>query len=216
MKILAIDTSGEVCSLCLTEDFHLRGEYSFRHERHLTERLPSIVTFLLTDAGVTLADVDVFAVGLGPGSFTGVRVGVTMAKVWAETFQKRIVGVSSLDTLARAASGTTGGVVAVVPSRKNELIAAFYPTGKPRAVREPELIAPADVPKRARELLGDTSVVVVGECAKEVPASPTLKPRHVSPRALWVAQLADARLRVYGADDPATLTPLYIAPTPVG
>jgi tRNA threonylcarbamoyladenosine biosynthesis protein TsaB len=216
MKILAIDTSGEVCSLCLTEDFHLRSEYSFRHERHLTERLPSIVTFLLNDAGVMLADVDVFAVGLGPGSFTGVRVGVTMAKVWAETFQKRIVGVSSLDTLARAAGGTASGVVAVAPSRKNELIAAFYPANKPRAVREPELIAPADVPKRARELLGDVPVVVVGECAKEVPASLTLKPRYVSPRALWVAQLADARLRVYGADDPATLTPLYIAPTPVG
>ena len=105
MLILAVDTAGEVCSVALSEGKTVRGVYRFRHNRHLVERIPAVVEFVLGDFGATLADVEAFVAGLGPGSFTGVRVGVTMAKMWAFARNKPVVGISSLDALALPFAG---------------------------------------------------------------------------------------------------------------
>lgn len=215
MLILALDTSGDGCSVALTRAAECLVEVNFAHRRQLTERLPGIVEFALQQAEVTLEEVDAFAVGLGPGSFTGVRVGVTMAKVWAETLGKRLIGVSSLDALSRAASGTGAPVVVVAPSRKDEVIAAFYKPERANPVFEPKVMPTSEVVAQAREALGEAQILVIGECAHWVPQSPMVQIRAVSPRAFWVSRLGNARLRVVGPDDPATLAPLYIAPPPI-
>jgi tRNA threonylcarbamoyladenosine biosynthesis protein TsaB len=213
--ILAMDTSGDVCSVAIVDGAKLIAEINFQHNRRLTERLPGIIAFLLSDAGLTLEQIDVFAVGLGPGSFTGVRVGVTMMKTWAEVYQKRLIGVSSLDALSRAASGTATAVVAIAPSRKEEVIAAFYAPNKPNPKLGPEAIATDLVIPNALETLGDAPILIVGECVHWLTPSPRVTLRPISVRAFWVARLGDARLRVYGPDDPAMLVPLYIAPPPI-
>ncbi|MBC8141462.1 MAG: tRNA (adenosine(37)-N6)-threonylcarbamoyltransferase complex dimerization subunit type 1 TsaB, partial [Armatimonadetes bacterium] len=65
MLILAIDTSGETCSVAVSDGDTCRAEYVFRHERRLIERLPGAVQFVLSDAGLTISDIEAFAVGLG-------------------------------------------------------------------------------------------------------------------------------------------------------
>ena len=83
MTFLAFDTSGEMCVLALAEeDGAVQAVSVFESQRTLSRRLMGEVDSLLTRNGLTLADLTAFAVGLGPGSFTGVRVGVTTAKTW--------------------------------------------------------------------------------------------------------------------------------------
>lgn len=215
MLILALDTSGDTCSAAVTDDHLLRAAFHFAHRRRLTERLPGIIDFVLREADTALSEVDAFAVGRGPGSFTGVRVGVTMAKVWAEVLGKPLAGVSSLDAL-RAALPDAAAAVALAPSRRGEVIAAFYPAGGGASIG-PELVPTEDVLARARLLLGEGSpLVLTGEAAAFLPEPAGAERRADFPRAEQVAVLARARLLAGDSDDPATLAPLYIAPTPVG
>ena len=215
MKILALDTSGDICSVAVANGAELLSEFSFAHHRRLTERLPGIVDFVLSEAGLTLEELDAIGVGLGPGSFTGVRVGVTMAKTWAEVLGKRLIGISSLDAMARSVSGSGAAVVVVVPSRKDEVIAAFYKPDRPNPVVEPKVMSTSDVLAQAGEALGETKLLVLGECAHWIPPSPMAVIRAASPRAFQIARLGQARLRVQGPDDPATLAPSYVAPPPI-
>ena len=218
MLILALDTSGDTCSVAVAdgEKGILLAEYNFAHQRRLTEQLPGIVDFVLKDAGATLETIDAFAVGLGPGSFTGVRVGVTMAKVWAEVLSKPLYGVCSLDALARETDlGGALGVVAVAPSRKGEVIAAYYASDLSRV--GPEVVATERVFERAQNVLGQTWPIIVGECADWV-ETPADLPGLTKVRSVRASQIAFGALRRYEqgeSDDPATLAPLYVAPPPI-
>ena len=90
MLILALDTSGDICSAAIFDGERELSTLTFRHDRQLSERLPAIIDFLLADRRISLQDIEVFAVGLGPGSFTGVRIGVTLAKTFAHALKPPI------------------------------------------------------------------------------------------------------------------------------
>lgn len=228
MRILSLDTSGDTCSLCLSEGPQARCIYHFRHQRHLSERLPAIVEFVLKDGGLeSLRDVEAFAVGLGPGSFTGVRVGVTMAKVWAHALGRPLVGVSSLDALAEAYCFTLAdGIAAFAPTRREEVVAAFYRPGECAPVGPPAVIRHADVAAEGAAALGlsgggtllfcgeNADTVAAATCAHPGDSRAIAVPTFVTADA--VARLAAARLERDEADDPFTLVPLYVTPTPVG
>ncbi len=223
MLILALDTSGDVCSLCLSEGARARGVSHFRHERRLSERLPRLVEFVLRDAGVALRDVEAFAVGRGPGSFTGVRVAVTTAKTLAHALRRPLVGVSSLDALAEPFGFLKGaGIVTLAPARRGEVVAGWDRGGEGEGVApagDPALVPVGEVLPRASHLLGDVSCLLV--CGEAVSAYPQLESATVSARptfvsAASVASLAALRLQRGESDDPFTLTPLYVAPSPVG
>lgn len=226
LLILAIDTSGETCSIAVSDSAVCRVEYSFRHERRLIERIPGIVQSVLSDAGVTLADIEVFAVGLGPGSFTGVRVGVTMAKVWAMTLDKPVVGVSSLDALAEPWGFLRDVHIATfVPTRRMESIAAFYSGNGNYAPHEgPVIVANDALVIAARHALGEEPqpVLVIGENPHHIlEATPEwtralVRPVTRSVSAAAVTRLALPRLERGDYDDTDTLFPMYVTPPPTG
>lgn len=237
MLILSLDTSGDICSLCLSDDARPRAVYHFRHERHLSERLPGIVEFVLRDGGCGgangLREIEAFAVGLGPGSFTGVRVGVTMAKVWAHTLGRPLVGISSLDALAAEASALAppgAGIAAVAPTRREEVVAAYYHGGNEGVVPvlAPAVTAHRDVAQTAAEALSlatGARLYIVGENAAQVAGAAQsgvaeiglpIIARPVSVSAASVAALAAARLTRGEQDDAFALVPLYVTPSPVG
>lgn len=227
MLILSLETSGDICSVALFDDDRERISYAFRHHRRLTERLPGIMDFVLRDAGsLSLKDVQALAVGLGPGSFTGVRISVTMAKTWAWTLGIPLIGVSSLDAVASSFPTIPGmGIVAVTPTRRTEVVAAFYESREPDpvAVAAPAVIPNEEVVARAiYSLHGIAYFAVIGEAADVVLAAtpPELRRRAFVwpsyPTAADVARLAARRLARGESDDPDTLVPLYVTPSPVG
>ncbi len=224
MLILALDTSGDMCSLCLADGERPRSVFQFRHLLRLSERLPDALDFLLRDARLRLEEVEAFAVGIGPGSFTGVRVGVTTAKIFAQVLERPLVGISSLDALAEPFQCLPNvGIIAVAPSRRMEVIAAFYRSGGEGgaplalALAEPAVIPTAEVVSRAAERLNGVShLLLCGEPGALPPEPGLAAVCPSSPSAAWVAALAARRLEQNQGDDPLTLTPLYVAPSPVG
>jgi tRNA threonylcarbamoyladenosine biosynthesis protein TsaB len=203
MLILALDTSGDMCSVALARgDGTVRSVFSFQHERRLSERLPGAITFVLNDAQTTLADVDALAVGLGPGSFTGVRVGVTMAKTLAQALDRPVVGVCSLAALAApllpllAAAGGDALLAAVSPARRGEVIAAFY---DPAAATLAHVnTGGSDAPGDAMAPLAPPAVVPVAEVGARA-------------AALLPAETARARRLVVCGEDAALLAEIAAA-----
>src|SRR5690349_6667536 len=113
MRTLALDTSTLVGTVAVLEDGALRAEWSASVRASHGETLLPELARTLAQAGLTLAQIDLFAVGLGPGSFTGVRIGVATAKGLALAERKPIVGITSLQVLARGMASEPLRAVAV-------------------------------------------------------------------------------------------------------
>ena len=223
--ILALETSGDTCGLTLMRGERLISEHTFRHEMRLSERLIAFTDNLLSDAGMEISDVDAFAVGIGPGSFTGVRIGVMTAKTWAQTLQKPLFGVDALEALASHYAGLNHTVtIPLLPCRAALVYAACYNTeaDAPRVIAQPAAISISDAAERAKQVSA-SRIVFCGAAARmyraELSAALAEADLDISfgrvefPLASQVASLAYSRwLADNSGDDALELTPLYIVP----
>jgi len=223
VKILALSTSTPRGSAALLDD----GD----HERVLSsvayidlkghaERIFHAIDTLLADAGLSKSDLDAIACDIGPGSFTGVRVGVASAKGIALALAKPLLGVISLDAMALAAFEQKAAapedlVLAAIDAKKNEVFSATYqytpPTLRPVLAPHADPFGPAafapDLPGRR--------LVLVGEIAAQLdPPTPFLArdPAFDLPDARWIARLARQKLAQGHQGDPALIEPLYVRP----
>ena len=205
MTFLALDTSGTFCVLALAEDDgSVRAISVFESKRMLSRRLLGEVDGLLTRNSMTLAEMTAFAVGLGPGSFTGVRVGVTTAKTLAQVLEKPLVGVGTLDAYAAVLAGIDSAVMPVLPSRRGEVYAAVYAHGD--CTEAPFAASLEAIGARQNVLLcGDTPLI--SDWTGQVVCQPWTPPEGL-------CRLAALRLKRGETDDPFGLVPLYVvAPT---
>ena len=126
MKILALETSAVTASVAITEDEKLLGQ-SFQNSglTHSVTLMP-MVTQLLDNVGLTLHDIDVVAVAAGPGSFTGVRIGVAAAKGLAWPDGKPCAPCSTLESMAWQCAHMEGEICAVMDARRNQVYAARF------------------------------------------------------------------------------------------
>jgi tRNA threonylcarbamoyladenosine biosynthesis protein TsaB len=224
MRILALDTSTLVGTVAVLADGELRAEWSASVRASHGETLLPQLARTLTEAGLALADIDLFTVGLGPGSFTGVRIGVATAKGLALAEQKPLVGVTSLRVLARGMPGGPLRAIAV-DAHKGEVYCALYALADDGMLHEhlPPFHAP---PERAacalREAAGDACVVIAGNGiarygdALMSPLGPHFSraPRYCDvPRAACLAHEAEAAFAQHGPSDLARLEPLYVRPS---
>ncbi len=126
MKILALESSAVACSACLTEDEHLVAEsYVNCGLTHSVTLLP-MAEELLKRCGVQLPDIDLFAVAAGPGSFTGVRIGVSECKGLGWALEKPCAKVSTLEAMAWGASAATGRLCPVMDARRGQVYNALF------------------------------------------------------------------------------------------
>ncbi|MFY9804157.1 MAG: tRNA (adenosine(37)-N6)-threonylcarbamoyltransferase complex dimerization subunit type 1 TsaB [Candidatus Acidiferrales bacterium] len=126
MLILSLDTSSPTGSVAVLRDQTTIGVISTRGEENYSSRMFRHLEFLLNDLSLKLDHFDLFAVSAGPGSFTGLRVGLTAAKGWAEVYKKPVAGVSALEAVAIQSRVTTPVVVPVLDARRGQLYFGFY------------------------------------------------------------------------------------------
>ena len=145
MKLLAIETSTELCSAALLRGDELFVEEVLAPNQH-AERLAPMVRRLLARSGLAAADMDAFAFGQGPGSFTGIRIACGLAQGLALGAGRPVVGVSSLLALAEQANASR--VVAALDARMGETYLAAYSRmgGDWQAAIEPGLFAQGALP----------------------------------------------------------------------
>lgn len=129
MRVLAIDTALGACSAALVEHGVSIAAISESMERGHAERLAPLVDELMRGAGAAFADIDRIAVTVGPGSFTGVRVGLSFARGLALALDKPCVGVSTLEALAGEGEGEGEGVRGGAIPAAGEVYLAFYRDG---------------------------------------------------------------------------------------
>lgn len=125
MKILAIDTSTMITSIAVLEDDLIVGEYSINQSKTHSEMLLPMIGDVLERLGFKLKDIDAFAVAIGPGSFTGLRIGVTAVKTMAQVLDKPVIGISTLEALAYGVY-SEAIIVPVIDARGKRIFTAGY------------------------------------------------------------------------------------------
>jgi tRNA threonylcarbamoyladenosine biosynthesis protein TsaB len=134
MVILGIETSTKTCSIALTDGEKIRDEISLHLGLSHSEKLIPLIDEILKRNGKAIEDIDGIAVSIGPGSFTGIRVGVSTARGLAQSLNIPLVGIPSLDALAFGV-GTSGEVVCpMIDALRREIYSALY-EGRKRLTR---------------------------------------------------------------------------------
>jgi len=163
MLTLAFESSAKAASVALCRDGQLISQYSqcsgLTHSRTL---LP-MAEDLLKNAELSLADVDLFAVAHGPGSFTGIRIGVSTVKGLAWASEKPCVGVSTLEAMAWHGVVVGGYICPVMDARRAQVYNAIFKieNGKPVRITEDRPIALSELAEEAKKL--DGPVLLVGD-----------------------------------------------------
>ncbi len=127
--ILGLDTATPSCSTAILSDGALAGELCLSKPENHTETLLHAIHTLCDLSGTTIRDIDIFAVSTGPGSFTGLRTGISTAQGLAFALGKPCAGVSSLDVLAFQSSATQGYVCPMIDARKQQVYTCLYSAG---------------------------------------------------------------------------------------
>lgn len=126
MKILAVDTCSKSCSVAASDSGHLVGEMTTLRRQTHSRHIMRMIDMALEMSGMAIEEVDAFGVTRGPGSFTGLRIGISTVKGLALAAGKPMVGVSSLEALAWPMSLSDGLVCALLDAGKGEVYSACY------------------------------------------------------------------------------------------
>lgn len=218
-KILAVDSSTLSGSLALCEGERLIGEIYLSTAATHSELLLRQLDHLLAEAGWHLEQLDLLAAVCGPGSFTGLRIGVATVKGLAEVLKKPVVGISSLQLLAMNLPLCPWPICAFLDARKKEVYSQLFhwtdqgaqPLGEPRVLPPEELL---------QQLEGEVALVGDGvplyrDLIDKILAGRVCIPAVQShlPRASQAAWLACQRFRAGDLEEPAELVPRYVRPS---
>jgi tRNA threonylcarbamoyladenosine biosynthesis protein TsaB len=219
--ILAIDTATEQVGVALGDSAAIRGEVRVISERRHAERLAPAIRSLCEWTGVGLDRLVAVAVGIGPGLFTGLRVGVTTAKVMAQALRIPVVGIPSLDLVAaplrHVSSSPPRLVAAVIDARRSEVFYAVYrpvPGGVQRII-DPSVGSPGDLVAELASLGED--VVVAGDAVDRYPdvfagldRAELAGPEFSAPSVTSLVALAAARVEREAFEPAWDLHPMYL------
>lgn len=126
MKILSVSTATNHLSVALNNDEEIIVEKNEQDERNHSEHLDPMIDEILKSNNLNLKDIDRFAVAIGPGSYTGLRIGITTVKMFASILNKEVVGVSTLQALAKSVKDENTLIVAGLDARNDNYFAGGY------------------------------------------------------------------------------------------
>lgn len=129
MKILGVDTSSDICSVCLLEDTTVIKELHLNNGKTHSENLVPLLKELIDSCNITFSDINLIAIDKGPGSFTGIRIGIATIKAIAEVYNIKIVGVTSLKSLAFNEDYKNNTVISLIDARNNQVYCGVFNTG---------------------------------------------------------------------------------------
>lgn len=212
MKLLALETSTLAGGAALIDGSRIVGQYTLDIRITHSERLLVAVDRLLADAGWRPADLEGVAVAVGPGSFTGLRIGVSTAKGLGLALGLPIAAVPTLDALASGLPFAAIPVVPVLEARRGEVYASCYrwQDGEMRRQWEYLALPPDELARRLTE-----PVVLCGDGARSID-SPFVRiapPARRLPSPATVAELGHALLVAGRGVSAAELAPIYVRPS---
>lgn len=220
MKVLGIDTSTSCGSVGLWADDRVISEYLLNIPVTHSERLLGAIEHLLREAGCPMEALDGWAISLGPGSFTGLRIGVSTAKGLSFATRRPVAGISSLDVLASQMAPTPYLICPILDARKGEVYTAFYRYDETNLLKRRsgyQAMRPEDLVKNIKEqtIFVGNGVKTYGDYLRNSlsPFALFTNPSLHLPHGSTVARLGDELLRKGESLDVKTFTPIYVRPS---
>jgi len=217
--ILALETATDVCGVALVHEGQIVAQRTAMEKNIHSEKLLPMINTVLSDAPLLLKDIDAIAVSIGPGSFTGLRIGLSTAKGLAMAVEKTIIAVPTLDALAyeyyRSDPKQSPGIVCpLIDAKRDEVYFCFYAVSEAGITRRSEYSITS-----ASLVIEDASrrgvVVFVGDGAKKMRTMPELSGMHrcvedivCNPASVGI--VAEKEGNRLSAETFSTLEPLYI------
>jgi tRNA threonylcarbamoyladenosine biosynthesis protein TsaB len=214
MNVLGIESSGPIGSAAACRDEEALAERALDRGMEQGRLLVSLVDRVIAAAGWDKRrDVELIAVSQGPGSYTGLRVGLTCAKTLAMLLDKPLVGVCSLDAMAENAPTDALNILTVVDAKRGQVYAARYEraANQLRRALDPCILTPAEL-----RAVVPTPVYVMGDAVRTHAADFERPGYSLAPEESWrirasvVARLGLALFRAGRRDDPPALEPIYL------
>lgn len=218
MNLLSIDTSTKKLSLAISRDEKVLKFRNVQLDRPLSSSIMPSIKKILRDSQIPLARLDGFAVGLGPGSFTSLRVGLSTVKGLAFALRKPVVGIPSLDILAMNIQEDDARVCALCDARRDLVYACLYDKRGMALKRKSEYLL-VNIQEVLKQIRGE--VVFVGDGIElfkdDIKRAKGITPKfadkkHMFPEARSLASLAIKRFQKQKYDNIDKLIPLYLYP----
>jgi tRNA threonylcarbamoyladenosine biosynthesis protein TsaB len=162
VKILGIDTSSSSLSVAVMDDDLLKGEFTLNHKLTHSEQMMPLLDSLLSHLELKMSDIDLIGVSVGPGSFTGIRIGVAAANAMAMALDIPVVGISSLEAMAYTAGETAYTIVSTFDAQRDRFYfnAYRFENSELKALEAEDVLEKEDLIKKLESydkvlLLGD-------------------------------------------------------------
>ena len=217
MKLLAIDTSTRYLSLGIYNEGALY-EYNLEVGPKLSSLLAVTVKRVLSASGLDINDLDYFACGLGPGSFTGLRVGLSTIKGLSWALRKPLIGIPTLDILAMNALACGHKIIIPVIDAKRSLVYACsykFTNGSLKKTSPYMLLSKEELLKKIKQpavVFGDALNLYREDILKSAPQSVLLDKDEWFPKAHNIIKLAVLRIKNKKFDDLLKINPIYVYP----
>jgi len=217
VKILAIDTATKFLSLGIYADGKIY-EYNLEVGLKLSQLLAVIIKRALSALDLETSDLDYFACGLGPGSFTGMRVGLATAKGLSWALRKPLIGISTLDTLAMNAKAPANKIIIpVIDAKRNLVYSCFYRNSGsiPKKISPYMLISKKELFKKMKPqsiIFGDALNLYRDDILKDAPGAMFLDKDAWYPKAHNMIDLALNRIKAKKFTEQGKINPIYIYP----
>lgn len=215
MLVLGLENSGSLCSCALVEEDTVLAEAEIERPEHSTV-LPGLIDTVLASARKGLEDIDLYAISIGPGSFTSLRVGLSTLKAMALFGRKSLVGVPTLDALAREVGCSDTLICPIIDAKRGEVYYALYCFHGTELER---LDGPGAIPLQILVGKLDRITTFLGsgvEPGKEILSQLGEKAVCLSissPRVSTVCRLGRMKFEKDGGEDISALEPIYIKPS---
>lgn len=213
--LLALDTSTRMVGVALYDGAQVLSESLWTSQNYHTVELAPAVADMLAKCGITADQLSSVAVALGPGSFTGLRIGLALAKGLVYVHHIPIIGVPTLDVLAAAQPPRDEPMVALLRAGRGRLAVGHYKWEKKnwKAQSSLQVMTAAELSQQIQaptivcgELTGDERRLLARKRKNVILASPA----HSIRRPSFLAELAWRRFQAGSVDEPASLAPIYI------
>ncbi|MDP2911040.1 MAG: tRNA (adenosine(37)-N6)-threonylcarbamoyltransferase complex dimerization subunit type 1 TsaB [Candidatus Omnitrophota bacterium] len=218
MKILGIDTSSKFLSIAVSEDKNIIREELYLLDRQHSSQLVPKIKELIGKSKLSIKKIDGFVIGVGPGSFTGLRIGVSAVKGFGIALGKPCIGVASIDAIAcNAAIANNNEIIPIIDAKRGQVYAAIYRKKANQIIRISEyLLLPIDTLmkkiKGSPVFLGDGVSLYKDKISDMNRKAVFMEEKYWYPGAGNLIKLGFSRIKRTKKTDLAKLTPLYMYP----
>ncbi|MEG1256788.1 tRNA (adenosine(37)-N6)-threonylcarbamoyltransferase complex dimerization subunit type 1 TsaB [Clostridium sp.] len=218
MKILALDSATECATAAIIDDNKLLGEIIFNYKKQHSVIMMPMIDSLLKNCGLSVADIDGFAISNGPGSFTGLRIGMSTIKGLVQATEKPFISISSLDGLANNLFNIDGIICPIIDALRGNVYTNFYRFENDKLITldEPQLLSVEEVINKCKvfnekiTFIGDGTYKFRDTLSSSL-SNASITPSHLNlAKASSIASLAYMKLKNDESDNVLSAAPVYL------